>query len=405
MQSEVHGAALGLEGLTLSYGEHVAVSNVALDVRAGEFVTLLGPSGSGKTTTLNLIAGFLSPDAGRITLDGEAVEKLPPNRRNIGMVFQHYALFPHMSAFENVAFPLRRRRVRKAEVAARVGAALDLVHLRQFANQYPSQLSGGQQQRIAFARAVVYQPRLLLMDEPLGALDRRLRETLQVEIRHLYERLGITFIYVTHDQDEALALSERIAVFNEGHIEQLGTPSEVYERPATLFVANFLGDSTTFPGELCRDGVTATVSCAVGSLRVSNPTGMRVGESCVIMVRPEHIRIRAADVLAAEDDPSEDNTVSGTVAEVTYFGATERLEVALAEGRRATVTRRVKEGLPPGRGDDVRLSWRPEDAVLLAAESAEQRGSVSPTSGPSVIERDAEAAVGGSVEPHSQGVA
>jgi putative spermidine/putrescine transport system ATP-binding protein len=405
MQPEVRGAALGLEGLTLAYGENVAVSNIALDVRAGEFVTLLGPSGSGKTTTLNLIAGFLAPDAGRITLDGEAVEKLPPNRRNIGMVFQNYALFPHMTAFENVAFPLRRRRVAKAEVAARVGAALDLVHLRKFANQYPSQLSGGQQQRIAFARAVVYEPRLLLMDEPLGALDRRLRETLQGEIRHLYERLGITFVYVTHDQDEALALSERIAVFNEGHIEQLGTPSEVYERPATLFVANFLGDSTTFPGEVARDGVAATVSCEVGSLRVSNPGGMRVGEDCVIMVRPEHIRIRAARATAPEDDPPDDNIVNGTVVEVTYFGATERFEIALTEGLRATVTRRVKQGLPLRRGDAVRLSWRPEDAVLLGAESTVHRGLVSPASGPGVIERDTQAEVAGSVEPHSQGVA
>ena len=239
-------------------------------MRRGEFVTLLGPSGSGKTTTLRMIAGFTSPTGGSIEIDGQDMTRVPPHRRDVGMVFQNYALFPHMTAAQNVAFPLRMRKQSRAEIDRRVGDALDLVKLRHLADRYPRQLSGGQQQRIALARAVVFEPRLLLMDEPLGALDRKLREALQLEIIRISRELGATVLYVTHDQEEALVMSDRIAIFNEGRIEQLGSGEDLYDRPASLFVADFIGESNILRGRYEADG-------ADGGWMTRGPWRWRIG--------------------------------------------------------------------------------------------------------------------------------
>ena len=248
------GASVSLAGLEKRYDRVNAVAGVSLDIRSGEFLTLLGPSGSGKTTTLMMIAGFETPTAGDIAIDGKSVVGMPPYRRNIGMVFQNYALFPHLTVAENIGFPLKQRGVAKAERAKLVGEALELVHLPGYGERYPRQLSGGQQQRVALARAIVFQPRLLLMDEPLGALDKQLRENLQLEMRRLHADLGITFIYVTHDQEEALTMSDRIAVMNEGLVAQVGSPEDLYDRPCNRFVANFIGEFELPAGDRARHG-------------------------------------------------------------------------------------------------------------------------------------------------------
>ena len=246
--------ALVLRGLHKAFGDAVAVDGVELEVRRGEFLTLLGPSGSGKTTTLRMVAGFTTPSGGSIEIDGRDMTRVPPHRRDVGMVFQNYALFPHMTAAQNIAFPLQMRRQPRQEIDKRVASALGLVKLDKFGDRYPRQLSGGQQQRIALARAVVFEPRLLLMDEPLGALDRKLREALQLEILHVSRQLEATVLYVTHDQEEALVMSDRIAIFSAGRIEQLGSGEDLYERPASLFVADFIGESNILRGRYDADG-------------------------------------------------------------------------------------------------------------------------------------------------------
>ena len=243
MNGSGRGASVALTDLEKRFDRTNAVDGVSLDVRSGEFLTLLGPSGSGKTTTLMMIAGFETPTAGDIAIDGKSVVAMPPYRRNIGMVFQSYALFPHLTVADNIGFPLKQRGVPKDERARLVAEALELVHLPGYGSRYPRQLSGGQQQRVAVARAVVFKPRLLLMDEPLGALDKQLRENLQLEMRHLHADLGITFIYVTHDQEEALTMSDRIAVMNDGKVAQVGRPEDLYDRPTSRFVAGFIGES------------------------------------------------------------------------------------------------------------------------------------------------------------------
>jgi putative spermidine/putrescine transport system ATP-binding protein len=243
---------LELAGVSKRYDSLVAVDDLDLGLRTGEFLTLLGPSGSGKTTTLMMVAGLQQPDAGRITLNGVSVARLPPYRRDIGMVFQSYALFPHMTVRRNIAFPLEMRGLAKAEIARLVDEALALVKLPDHGDRLPRQLSGGQQQRVALARAMVYRPALLLMDEPLGALDKKLREQLQLEIKRVHRERGISVLYVTHDQEEALTMSDRIAVFNRGRIEQIGTPEELYDRPATRFVASFIGDTNFLSGRSSR---------------------------------------------------------------------------------------------------------------------------------------------------------
>ncbi|GAA4560610.1 ABC transporter ATP-binding protein [Pseudonocardia xishanensis] len=345
------GAGIRTEALTKVFKGAVApaVDAVDLHVRPGEFMTLLGPSGSGKTTTLNMIAGFETVTSGRILLDDTDIARLPPYRRDLGMVFQSYALFPHMTAAENVAFPLRRRRVGKAEVARRVREALELVHLGEHGDRLPAQLSGGQQQRVALARAFVFSPRAMLLDEPLGALDKKLRESLQLEIARLHSELGITFVFVTHDQEEALALSDRIAVFRDGRIEQVGTPAELYETPVSRFVATFLGDSTVFAGTL-RGGLLDT---GTAQLHADGDDG-----GCALVVRPERMRLGAGGAGS--------NTLSATVTDVVYQGAFRRVLVAFDAGGTGQV--RDTDGSAVAAGDRVEVSW-PTTAGVVVADS------------------------------------
>jgi spermidine/putrescine ABC transporter ATP-binding subunit len=317
-----------------TYDSVVAVNDVSLDILEGEFLTLLGPSGSGKTTTLMMIAGFERPDRGEILLRGESMTARPPEKRDIGMVFQNYALFPHLSVFDNVAFPLRMRRTPRAQVAGLVQGALRAVHLPGLDARYPRQLSGGQQQRVALARALVYRPSLLLMDEPLGALDRKLREEMQAELKSIQRELGVTTLYVTHDQQEALTLSDRIAVMNRGDVVQVGRPLELYERPTDVFIAGFLGDVNFLDGVVVgREGGTATVEVADGvrvtaAVTVPPPLGKRVGLS----IRPERLRM---------NEPAGEGVSlgAGTIRDVTFLGDLLRYSVVLAGGLALKVTR------------------------------------------------------------------
>ena len=324
-----------LQSLHKSYGDVAAVDGVDLEVQPGEFFTMLGPSGSGKTTTLRLIAGFEQPDEGRVLLSGTDVTAQPPYVRDVNTVFQDYALFPHMSVAENVAYGLRIKRVPRAERRKRVEEALELVRLAGLGPRRPGQLSGGQRQRVALARAIVNEPRVLLLDEPLGALDLKLRQEMQIELKRIQQEVGITFVYVTHDQEEALTMSDRLAVFNEGRIEQVGAPAEVYERPGTEFVAGFVGVSNVLE-------------------RSQNGTEHR------FTVRPEKIRI-----LAENDQPESGAHVeSGRIAEVVYVGMVTRYVVDLDAGGRLMVVRQNLEVSSAealeDRGRHVRLQWRPE---------------------------------------------
>ncbi|MFJ6657984.1 ABC transporter ATP-binding protein [Streptomyces sp. NPDC091377] len=359
------GAAVRLRDLTKRYGGRAAVDRVRLDIEVGEFMTFLGPSGSGKTTTLNMIAGFSSPTEGAITVDGTDVAALPPHKRDLGMVFQHYALFPHMTVAKNVAFPLEQRKVPKAEIARRVTEALRMVELEQLADRLPSRLSGGQQQRVALARAVVFNPRVLLMDEPLGALDKKLREQLQGEISRMHRELGITFVFVTHDQEEALALSDRIAVFNEGRIEQVGTPEELYERPATLFVARFIGESNVFTGRCAKPG-TLTGEGYELALPGRGPEGSGRGPvpegEVALVVRPERMRI-----LAPGDPvpPAHNHLDGGTVTEIVYFGAHRKVTVELPSGDRLHLREPAGQEAPLSVGASARVIWPVERSAVV----------------------------------------
>ena len=351
------GASVRVSGLTKQYRELRALDNVSLDIEAGEFITLLGASGSGKSTLLNIIAGFIKPDAGTVEVDGRDLTRVPPHKRGLGMVFQHYALFPHMTVFENVAFPLRRRRVPKQELTRRVQEALDIVELGRLGNRMPAQLSGGQQQRVALARAIVFHPRVLLMDEPLGALDKRLREQLQIEIKRLHRELGITFVFVTHDQEEALAMSDRIALLREGRIVQVGTPDELYERPVELYAAEFLGESNIFRGTVRGDDFLDRDSGA--SMKVANAAG---DGAAAIVLRPEKVQVRSAQ----DEVPPGCNALSGTVHEVLYLGSERRIEIRLPGGR--SIISRLRSDDQHSRvapGASVVAYWRPEDALVM----------------------------------------
>ncbi len=274
-------------------GETLVVKDLNLSIRAGEFLTLLGPSGSGKTTTLMMLAGFEVPTNGRIDLDGQPIDNMPPHKRNIGMVFQNYALFPHMTVAENLAFPLEVRRLARSEIEAKIKRALDMVKLSGFASRRPGQLSGGQQQRVALARALVFEPKLVLMDEPLGALDKQLREHMQLEVKHIHRDLGVTVVYVTHDQSEALTMSDRIAVFNDGAIQQLATPDDLYERPQNSFVAQFIGENNRLHGKVIAvNGTACQVEVAGGGKVEAMPVKVDgLGASTTLSLRPERVRL------------------------------------------------------------------------------------------------------------------
>jgi putative spermidine/putrescine transport system ATP-binding protein len=340
-------------------GSTLVVRDLNLKIRRGEFLTLLGPSGSGKTTTLMMLAGFEAPTDGRIYLDGASIEALPPHRRDIGMVFQNYALFPHMTVRQNIAFPLEVRRRPAREIGERVAQALKTVRLAGFEDRRPAQLSGGQQQRVALARALVFEPKLVLMDEPLGALDKQLREQMQVEIKHLHERLGITMVYVTHDQSEAMTMSDRIAVFNEGRIQQLDTAAGLYERPTTSFVAQFIGENNRLPGRVvaqkdafCR--VVLDSGEEVHALAV-NITGPRT----LLSIRPERVLINPPEHAA-------DTRLPARIEELIYLGDHRRVRLSVAGQDDFIVkvpARDSQAGL--GVGAPVMLGWSWADCRAL----------------------------------------
>ncbi|HYB41951.1 MAG TPA: ABC transporter ATP-binding protein [Candidatus Methylomirabilis sp.] len=366
------GAALRLEGLTKRFGTVVAVRELSLAIPAGSFVTLLGPSGSGKTTTLNLIAGFHLPDAGEIFFDAQAVSRLSPHKRNIGMVFQNYALFPHMTVEENVAFPLRMRTpLGGPDRRRRVAETLALVQLAGLERRYPRQLSGGQQQRVAMARALVSHPRLLLMDEPLGALDKKLRERLQLEIKAIHRRVGTTIVYVTHDQSEALTLSDLVVVMDAGRILQAGSPRALYESPDSEFVADFLGGANLMGGRVqaCTGGDVVVALHGGEVVEVSARGRPFPAQSRVqIMVRPE-------DVVVSRVVPDDAGSVvlKGTVVEAVYVGDATKVVVAVGGG---TVTARsgARQGMDFAPGESVSVSWPREASRVLPTSVGEGDG-------------------------------
>ncbi|HEU5217992.1 MAG TPA: ABC transporter ATP-binding protein [Gemmatimonadales bacterium] len=352
-----------------SFGASRAVDDVSFDVERGEFFSLLGPSGCGKTTTLRLLAGLETPDpGGEILIAGEPAGDKRPYERRLGMVFQSYALFPHLSVERNVAFGLERHRVTRADIPARVTRALEMVRLDpgEFARRRPAELSGGQRQRVALARALVLEPEILLLDEPLGAIDLKLRKTMQTELRELNRSLGITFVYVTHDQDEALTMSDRIAVMDRGRIAQLGSPAEIYENPRTAFVATFIGESNLLEGTLTgRNGGTWTLSTALGApIEIPDQPGLAAGRSVRIAVRPEW-----ADLFPRDAVPAGENALPGTIADVVYQGEMMRVRVTVGHGGSLVVAVRnegqLTRPLAWKPGDAVAVGWRPEDSQLL----------------------------------------
>ncbi len=356
------GSRVVFDALEKHYGPVVAVNGVSIDIAPGEFVTLLGPSGSGKTTSLMMLAGFEIPTAGEIFVDDQPIATVPPFRRNIGMVFQNYALFPHMTVGENIAFPLDLRKMPKLERAKRTADVLDLVGLPGYEARYPRQLSGGQQQRIALARALVFNPRVLLMDEPLGALDKQLRERLQLEIKALHEQLGVTIIYVTHDQQEALVMSDRIAVMNDGVIEQVGAPTELYDAPATRFVASFIGESNFLEGSIVgQQGSLCEIEIpGTGVVRAPIRDDLNAQGAVALTVRPEKI------VLADEIAGSGVNHLDGTVDEAIFVGEMLRYQIRLQGGQPLILKRQNRSGVAQkSRGDTVRVAWQPADGRLV----------------------------------------
>jgi putative spermidine/putrescine transport system ATP-binding protein len=349
-------SAVELDRIAKHYGPVRAVDDVSLQVQPGEFATILGPSGSGKTTMLSLIAGITPPTSGRIVIGGRDVTWLPAAQRNVGLVFQSYALFPHMNVFDNVAFPLSIRHMSRSEIAQRVDEALRLVRLDEFKRRKPSQLSGGQQQRVALARAIVFKPDILLLDEPLAALDRKLREEVRVEIRRLQRSLGITTILVTHDQDEALSLSDRVVVLDRGRVQQIDTPEAAYHRPANRFVADFLGSANFLEGEVQEEGGTFSIRLATGErVPCGQPQAGAARQVCA-MLRPEQLSLR--------NGPAPQGALTGKVVEAVFFGDSVRYVLALDSGR--TVTVHAAEPRPShAEGARVSLHWEPSNVWIL----------------------------------------
>jgi len=348
---------LDIRDVAKRYGEAIALSPTSLQVGAGEFLTLLGPSGSGKTTLLMMIAGLTEASGGEILLDGHEITRKPAYRREIGVVFQNYALFPHLSVFENVAFPLRMRKIPESELKSAVGRALELVRLGHLAGRLPRELSGGQQQRVAFARAIVFDPQLVLMDEPLGALDKKLRDELKLEIRKLHAELKKTIVYVTHDQDEAMLLSDRVCLMNEARVEQIDTPAALYERPLTRFAAGFVGESNLI------DGIVAGGHVRFGEQLLATAHSDRLpaeGQPITVLIRPERLRFAGA---------SDVTQLQGKVVDVIDLGAVRRLSIAGDRDVQLTMTV-LGGGRPVQIGSDVALTVAPEDVVPLTERAS-----------------------------------
>ncbi len=358
------GLSVGITDIWKTFGAVTAVGGVSLEAGAGEFVSLLGPSGSGKTTLLMMLAGFEQPQSGRITIGDRDITRVPPNKRDIAMVFQRYALFPHKTVAENIAFPLRMRGVGRAERDRKVQDALEMVKLPGYAERKPAELSGGQQQRVALARAIVFDPPVILMDEPLGALDKKLRQHMQIELKQLQQRLGATVIYVTHDQEEALTMSDRVAVMDHGRLMQLGPPRELYDAPANAFVADFLGEMNFVPGRLASaaDGL-CTVDAEGGRVQAANAQALRLGDAVRVAVRPEAVAVKPA---GRDAGPG----LQGRITHMVFNGATLSMLVELRDGAtlRTTVgTRSDSAEMRPG--DAVSLTWPARDAHTFPAEA------------------------------------
>jgi len=352
-----------LERVRKTFGDFVAVEEADFGIRPGEFFALLGPSGCGKTTTLKMIAGFEQPSSGRVLLDGDDVSRVPPYKRNVNTVFQQYALFPHMTVLDNVRFGPKSKKVAKQEYDRAAREMLEVVRLTEFADRRPAQLSGGQQQRVALARALVNYPAALLLDEPLAALDLKLREAMQFELKRIQREVGITFVFVTHDQGEALTMSDRIAVMSEGRVEQIGTPQEIYHQPATLFVAGFIGSANLLPGEVIgTDGDDALVRLGAGHTVRADSDGLRQhgsGQHVSVMLRPERL-------IATAEPNDAGRSLSGTLADVVFQGPTARIIVHLADGSDVIATVPSGVDLPFLRpGSPVHLTWEPGSAYLL----------------------------------------
>jgi spermidine/putrescine transport system ATP-binding protein len=374
-RSTTQSAVVSLERVVKRFGGVTAVDDLSLDVARGEFFSMLGPSGCGKTTTLRMIGGFESPSEGVIRLDGSDVTDLPAYKRDVNTVFQSYGLFPHLNVFENVAFGLRRKGIAGAEVTRRVGEALALVSLGAYGKRRPAQLSGGQQQRVALARALVNHPQVLLLDEPLGALDLKLRKQMQLELKRIQDEVGITFIFVTHDQEEAMTISDRIAVMNRGRIEQLGRPEDVYERPATQFVAEFLGASNLIDGTYRgADGGWGTVELGEGStIRIPQAAGGVAGSPVRVGVRPEKLHVYAT----SGDVPSDHNSIAATLRSAVFVGVSYQYFFDASGGRQLSAfDRNSGRGAIASPGDRVCLAWRPEHTFVIPADATTQ-----PTSG------------------------
>ena len=357
--------AISLETVTKRYGEEAVVDGISLDIKSGEFFSLLGPSGSGKTTTLMMIAGFANVDGGRILVDGEDITMKSPQARGFGMVFQNYAIFPHLNVFENVAFPLRARGAAEADVKRRVGDALALVRLDRFADRFSRQLSGGQQQRVAIARAIVFEPRVVLMDEPLGALDKNLRYDMQVEIKEIQRQLGMTVVYVTHDQEEAMNMSDRIGVMNRGRIEQIAAPGDMYERPVNTFIGRFLGEAKLVEGNL-QQAAQAGSTLRIGDnvlLKAPAASPDLAGKTVHLFIRPERVAISTPGPGDAE---AEDNSVAGQVRRRSFLGNINRYVVAVASAE-ITVDVQNVGGPRFEIGDAVVLTWAVTDSLVLGS--------------------------------------
>ena len=345
-------------------GKVLVVKDLNLDINEGEFITMLGPSGSGKTTCLMMLAGFETPTNGEIYLDSKPISRIPPHKRGIGMVFQNYALFPHLTVYENLAFPLKVRKLSKDDIDKKVDKALSMVSLSGFEKRMPNQLSGGQQQRVAVARSLVFDPQLVLMDEPLGALDKNLRESMQYEIKHIHESIGVTVVYVTHDQSEALTMSSRIAVFNDGKVQQLSTPDKLYEEPVNSFVAEFIGENNTFAGEVTDiSGGKCKVKLDTGGEIISNPISVTSrGEKTKVSLRPERAIINPEDKM--------DNKHKGKIEEIIYHGDHARVRLNLL-GNKEFILKvpNSSSRMDIKRGNEINVGWNSHDARALDPKS------------------------------------